>query len=276
MEAEAQEQNGTNGHDDSRAGRPSLAVLLNEAGLASSERVQSALAEGMKTGEKLGEVLIRQGAVSDEQLAQLLAKQWELPYVRADALTVDPFALRRLSAADARELGALAVRFEQSEGSGEDGQLTVAIAEPSEERFAAIAGAVGETDVCYEVVAHSTLERLLRSRLTGGETEEVPAPAAAPAKAAADHPPHPDLNEVAESLEDAAGRLRSLQSGVDTLRSALRLAEKQIDDYERRLADAERDREKLRRVEDELARREEYIETLRGKVGELHDALASP
>jgi type IV pilus assembly protein PilB len=298
----------------SRGSRPSLAVLLKEAGLVPTERVQAALMEGMQTGEKLGEVLIRQGAVSEEQLAQLLAKQWDLPFVKADSLTVDPFALRRLPASDARELGGLPVRFEQSDSSDGEPRLMVAIAEPSEERFAAISEAVGTTDVCYEVVAHSTLERLLRSRLTGSsegdeaaQSESQPEPVEAREEHAAEahhepeaqHEPvvaearaaieesqpepqseshsdaHPDLRPVSDLLEDAAEQLRTTQSEVDALVSSLRRAERRIEEYEVKLEEAERDREKLRKLEEELERRERHFDALREKVGELNEALAS-
>jgi type IV pilus assembly protein PilB len=283
-------------------------VLLKEAGLVPTERVQAALMEGMQTGEKLGEVLIRQGAVSEEQLAQLLAKQWDLPFVKADSLTVDPFALRRLPASDARELGALPVRFEQSDASDGEARLMIAIAEPSEERFAAISEAVGTTDVGYEVVAHSTLERLLRSRLTGssdGEETAQPEPQPEPVEAheepavEADDEPvvaevaaaveesrpepqseshsgsHPDLLPVSDLLENAAEQLRSTQSNVDALVSSLRRAERRIEEYEVKLEEAERDREKLRKLEEELERRERHFDALREKVGELNEALAS-
>jgi hypothetical protein len=315
MVAYGQRENGetqaVNGSENggSRGSRPSLAVLLKEAGLVPTERVQAALIEGMQTGEKLGEVLIRQGAVSEEQLAQLLAKQWDLPYVKADSLTVDPFALRRLPASDARELGALPIRFEQSDSSDGEPRLMIAIAEPSEERFAAISEAVGTTDVCYEVVAHSTLERLLRSRLTGSsdseeaaqpepqpepveaheeeravEAHHEPVVAEVPAAVEESHPEpqsesqsdsHPDLLPVSDLLEDAAEQLRTAQSGVDALVSSLRRAERRIEEYEVKLEEAERDREKLRKLEEELDRRERHFDALREKVGELNEALAS-
>lgn len=56
------------------------------------------------------------------------------------------------------------------------------------------------------------------------------------------------------------------------LASALRRAEARIEDYERRLAEAERDRQKL---EEEFARREQRFDALREKVGELTEALES-
>jgi len=55
--------------------RPPLGRLLAEAGVASEYELQLALAEGMGTGERLGEVLLRRGWIDECGLARLLAQQ---------------------------------------------------------------------------------------------------------------------------------------------------------------------------------------------------------
>jgi hypothetical protein len=51
-------------HESGRSARPArqpLATLLAEAGVASTEQLRLAVAEGMGRGERLGEVVLRRG-----------------------------------------------------------------------------------------------------------------------------------------------------------------------------------------------------------------------
>src|SRR5690348_1678735 len=73
-----------------RSGRPSLGSLLVGAGHVTEDQVKDALAEGIRTGERLGEVLVRRRVVTDEVIAELLASQWQVPFVKTAALSVDP------------------------------------------------------------------------------------------------------------------------------------------------------------------------------------------
>ena len=113
------------------ARRPSLAGLLVGAGLTSYEQITEALEEGLGTGERLGEVIVRRGWATEEDLAELLAEQWSLPYLDGAQIDVDPVAVEQLPLATARELGALPVHYDGAE-------LVVAIAEPAEDRFAKV------------------------------------------------------------------------------------------------------------------------------------------
>ncbi len=155
-----------------RGGRPrfsalALGALLIDAGLVTAEQIRDALAEGLNTGERLGEVIVRRGWASEERVAQLLAVQWQLRFRKAETISIDPMAIRRLSQADARRLRAVPVWFD-------DGGLVLAIEEPTSELFAAVKEVIGE--VSYVVVARSTLDHLLSSRFL---TDEPTAPIAA-------------------------------------------------------------------------------------------------
>ncbi len=132
--------------------RPSFGALLVRAGMASDQDVKNALEEGLRTGERLGEVVIRRGWATEERIAKLLADQWQLPFVEAGKIAVDPTALQRVPLAVARELGALPI--------GLDGTAVVlAVADPSEDLFAAVKSRIGEAS--YVVVARSVLDPLI-------------------------------------------------------------------------------------------------------------------
>src|SRR5476649_357627 len=49
--------------------RPSLAGLLVSAGFTSYEQITEALEEGLGTGERLGEVIVRRGWATEDNLA---------------------------------------------------------------------------------------------------------------------------------------------------------------------------------------------------------------
>jgi len=73
------------------AGRPPLGQWLVERGLVSPEQVEAALEEQARTGARLGEILVAQGAIYDTDLAHALAELSGLPFRDLD---VDPPDLR--------------------------------------------------------------------------------------------------------------------------------------------------------------------------------------
>src|SRR6185437_8318874 len=77
--------------------RPSLASLMVDEGVATSEQLEQALAEGQQTGERLGEVVLRHGWINEAGLAGLIARQWDLSFVALSAISVDESARALLS-----------------------------------------------------------------------------------------------------------------------------------------------------------------------------------
>lgn len=261
--------------DETRPRRPSLAALLTEGGLVSEEQVHEALAEGEQTGERLGEVVVRRGWASEEELARLLARQWGLPAVDPGALSLDPLAVAKLDSDAAAELGGFPVWFDEH-------SLVVAVAEPSEERFAAFRELLGSPS--FVVVPRTTLQELLESRLFGGdghagqsgpvtlvtswteragdgEAEEVE-PGAAPES--------PGAGSLAE-------RLRALEADADGLERALAEAQAAVGAGQAELAALQQDRERdlvtIHRLEAEIDARDARLRALREKVADLTDAL---
>ena len=103
-----------------------LGTLIFRAGLLGEEQLEDALREGMRTGQRLGEVLIGRGWLQERDLGRLLAGQKGLPFVEVSADDAEPAALDKLSEDNAKLQVALPLRYE-------GGQLVVAVADPSNE-----------------------------------------------------------------------------------------------------------------------------------------------
>ena len=103
-----------------------LGTLIFRAGLLAEEQLEDALQEGMRTGKRLGEVLIERGWLHEKDLGRMLAGQKGLPFIEVHPADADPEALKALPEEKARLQVALPLRYE-------DGELVVAVADPSNE-----------------------------------------------------------------------------------------------------------------------------------------------
>jgi hypothetical protein len=153
---------------DETANRTALGTLLIERGFLDAERLDEALRIGADSGERLGEVVVRMGWASEDDLAKTLADQWKLRYVERSAISFDGDALSRMSREEATRLEALPMRV------GEDGAVVVALAEPTDARFLALHELLGDRIDCV-VVAKSAIDAGLRSDLLPKDGSSAPA-----------------------------------------------------------------------------------------------------
>src|SRR6059058_875271 len=86
-----------------------LGTILYRRGLVEQSELEEALAAGMESGERLGEVLIGRGLVAEEEIGRCLALQQGLTFLSEEELVVDPAVAALIPAAEAHELGAVAV-----------------------------------------------------------------------------------------------------------------------------------------------------------------------
>jgi len=103
-----------------------LGTLIFRWGLLTDEQLEDALQEGVRSGKRLGEVLLEGGLIDERELGRLLAHQKGLRFVELSQLALDPAATRLLSAEKAHIFAALPVGFEES-------VPVVAVADPSNE-----------------------------------------------------------------------------------------------------------------------------------------------
>lgn len=73
--------------------RKPIGEILKERGLISEEYIRFALLEQKATGERLGEVLVRVGMVTDLEIAKALAEQSKVPFIDINTISPLPRAL---------------------------------------------------------------------------------------------------------------------------------------------------------------------------------------
>jgi Type II secretion system (T2SS), protein E, N-terminal domain len=143
-----------------------LGTLIFRAGLLPAETIENALEEGVKTGRRLGEILIERGLIKEEDLTRLLAGQKGLPFISVRERSVDPEAARLLAEDQARLFNALPIGFE-------DGVPVVALADPTNEVLNRnIREALGQ-EARFVVAARSELNDVITEVFNG----EIAAPA---------------------------------------------------------------------------------------------------
>jgi MSHA biogenesis protein MshE len=131
-----------------------LGELLIREGLLSEAQLQQALARQKQTGRRLGAVLQDLGLVTDEAIARLLASQLKLPYFEARLENVTVAVARRLSELQVRKLRALPVGL-----TGE--HVRVAVVDPTDWQAVDELPRLLKAPIDLEVVAESGLHALI-------------------------------------------------------------------------------------------------------------------
>jgi type IV pilus assembly protein PilB len=109
---------------------PALGTLLVRDGAVTPEQLELALrAKAASPSQRLGEILVDQGVCTRAQIARVLAEQHELEYVELDDDSIEVEAAALLSEGLARRYLALPVRLL------EDGSVLVAVADPTNVLF---------------------------------------------------------------------------------------------------------------------------------------------
>ena len=261
-------------------GRAALGQLLVRGGHISPVQLDQALEEGSRTGERLGEVVVKRGWVTEDDIARLLAEQWGLSYVDRASIWFDANALARLSREDAQRLEALPTRIE-------DGRVVAAVAEPTEHRLEALRKLLGDETVVI-VVPKSALEAGLRSDLLpsrghgddaaseGGNEgldpaedtsqEDDRAEDAPPQLRAVDPLPEHDAGDGDSSVEALAAQARGLADMLAEQAASIRTEAARADSAAA---------EKLAEYETQIETLQSQIAELEGRVHGLESELAS-
>ena len=84
-----------------------LGEILVQQNLLSQEQLLAALEEQKKTGRKLGRVFVDKGFVTEEQISEAIARQINAPYINLKYFNIKPATVRLLPEAQARRFRAL-------------------------------------------------------------------------------------------------------------------------------------------------------------------------
>jgi hypothetical protein len=103
-----------------------LSDVIIELGIASAEAVEAAVRTARDSGETVGRVLVRDGSLTEDQLARATAARYGLDYVDLGEFELDPPAANLLPPDAAKRYSSVPLGF------AEDGSLLVAMADPSD------------------------------------------------------------------------------------------------------------------------------------------------
>jgi MshEN domain len=172
-----------------------LGTLIFRAGLLAEEQLEDALQEGMRSGKRLGEVLLERGWLQERDLGRLLAGQKGLPFVELSGVSPDPTAVPLIPEEKARMQNALAIAFEK-------GVPVVAVADPTNDLVMENLRRVLGCEPRLVVAAHGDLHRKIEESYAPvlampAAPEPVAPPPAAPATPAPHEAPPAPAEPVA-------------------------------------------------------------------------------
>jgi hypothetical protein len=144
-----------------------LGTLIFRAGLLGEEQLEDALQEGMRTGKRLGEVLLERGWLNERDLGRMLAGQKGLPFVDVNVSDVEPDALEALGEEDARRQVSLPLFYE-------DGKLVIAVGDPSNELVLESLRRELETEFQLVVAPHGQLRQVIDEAYSRPASDPAP------------------------------------------------------------------------------------------------------
>jgi len=99
-------------------------ILVNQK-LLSDDQLTLALQDQKRTGRKLGRVFVESGFVTEEQISGALAKQLDIPYINLKFYNINPEIVRQLPETQARRFRALALEERR-------GALLIGMSDPTD------------------------------------------------------------------------------------------------------------------------------------------------
>jgi len=81
--------------------------MLLKAGLISGEQLDKALAEQKTSGSRIGSILVKQGFISEDEIVQFLSKQFNVPAVNLREYKIDPTLIKLVPSQIAQKYGVL-------------------------------------------------------------------------------------------------------------------------------------------------------------------------
>jgi len=131
-----------------------LGTLIFREGLLSAEQLEDSLGEAVKTGKRLGQVLVDKGLLQESQVARIIAKQKNLGFVDLAEREIDSDTARLLPHETAWLHHALPIAVE-------DDVLVVAVEDPTdEEALDTVRTALGR-EARFVVATRSEILRVL-------------------------------------------------------------------------------------------------------------------
>jgi len=184
--------------------------MLLEAHLVDETKLEIALDQQRRTGQKLGSALVELRLVDENVLAAFLSKQIDIPCVSLLNVEIPVSVLRRIPAPLAHQMGAVPIRLEAD-------SLQIAMIDPTDiDQIMALEEATG-LRIDPLVAPESSVRRVLAKYYPLGQ-DGIPADATVESPGATILFP-----ELARELEAGSDRVMSRLDGIETELRALRV-----------------------------------------------------
>ena len=105
-----------------------LGELLITNNIISDNQLEQALSQHQKIGEFLGRTVVKMGIASEEEVLPLLSKKLKIPYIQIKKLTIPPDVIKKVPAKFACHYELIPIKLEGK-------VLTVALTDPSKLEF---------------------------------------------------------------------------------------------------------------------------------------------
>lgn len=192
--------------------RRRLGDLLLDAGLLKDEQLKAALNEQRKWGGRLGRTVIELGFVTETAMAEVLAKQLELPVVDLDTAEISDEAPKWLRIDICERYGVFPVGLNRANRT-----LSLATSDPTNVEHLNAVQFATNSKVLPVVATASAIERAIRKHYFGEhvETSDVTPVVTQPSPAPIAQPP--------PQRADTAYELDSLLGGAEVARKTLEI-----------------------------------------------------
>ena len=147
-----------------------LSDVIVELGFATPDAVEEAVREA-RSGSTVAQVLVENGAISEEQLARATAERYGLAYVDLDSFEVDPQAAALIRPSAAKRSQAVPVGFVAE-------RLLVAMTDPADSLAVDDIAVITKSEVQPAATTRSGLDRLLAALIASAEGGDGAGPAA--------------------------------------------------------------------------------------------------
>jgi hypothetical protein len=245
-------------------------------GVVTPEQLQEAYAVWDERGEAPAEMFVRNGWMTEETVADVLGELSGLPVVRTAQRSEDPDVVGALSAEEAWRLEACPL-----ERDGE-GNLVVALADPSDARLRALQAQLGP-DIRPVIVMNSQLKALLDGSHASAATADEATPS--PTEAAKDGEADAEAQQAVAAPGPQAAVADRPDNGRERVDSAIlafdpseapagateqlkRLHERLVSEHVQATDELVAYRRQFRELAEEQARVQRSITALEAKLGE--------
>jgi type IV pilus assembly protein PilB len=151
-------------HDDSPQAAERLGELLLSQGLVTQAQLANALSEQRASHQRLGLILVRQGAVPELELTKVLARQYRMPAVDLSHFEADPRVLRLIPSDLALKRMVLPLKREGR-------TLTVAVADPADQGLLEDLKFITRFDLFPVLAGEQTLKTLIDKHFETGDEQ---------------------------------------------------------------------------------------------------------